>query len=116
MIDGVKTAVVTGGGHGIGRAICRRLSQEGIKIVVADIDGDAGQKVATEIDGRALTIDVSEENQVRDLITEVENGFGPIDLFVSNAGVGFGDQNGWAASREGMLNADQDRWEACWKI
>ena len=116
MIDGVKTAVVTGGGHGIGRAICRRLAQEGIKVVVADIDGGAAQKVATEIGGQSLTIDVSEENQVRDMITEVEDDIGPVDLFVSNAGVGFGDRNGWAASREGMLNADQDRWEACWKI
>ena len=55
----INVAVVTGGGHGIGRALCRRLARDGAKVVVADIEGDAAQTVAAEIGGVAKQIDVS---------------------------------------------------------
>lgn len=112
----MKTAVVTGGGHGIGRAICRRLHQDGIAVVVVDIDEAAAQTVANELGGHAFALDVGDEKAVATLIDTTEKEIGPIDLFVSNAGVGFGDSEEGAASKKGGLHAVDDRWEACWRV
>lgn len=115
MIEGISTAVVTGGGHGIGRALCRALQQEGIAVAVADIDANAAESVAAGIGGRAYRVDVGDEAQFGQMLECVENDLGPIDLFVSNAGVGFGD-DGNAASKGGGLRPVDDRWEACWRV
>lgn len=112
----IRTAVVTGGGHGIGRALCRRLSRDGIRVIVADVETEAAVAVAAEIGGVAQEIDVSDEAAVRALIDATERDVGPIDLFVSNAGVGYGDADGDAASKSGGLNPADDRWERCWNI
>lgn len=112
----VKLAVVTGGGHGIGRALCRRLHADGVKIVVADIEQDAARRVAAELDGVPCGVDVSDEDRVAKLVEQLEANHGPIDLFISNAGVGYGDADSAAASREGGMRKTDDRWEKCWKI
>jgi NAD(P)-dependent dehydrogenase (short-subunit alcohol dehydrogenase family) len=116
MLEGVAIGVVTGGGHGIGRALCRRLHREGVQVVVADIDAAAARKVAAEINGIAKCVDVGDETQVAQLIDAVEQDVGPIDLFVSNAGVGFGDADDSAASAAGGMHPIEDRWDACWRI
>ena len=116
MIDGINIAIVTGGGHGIGRALCRRLHQEGINVVVADIEPDAAEKVAAEIGGRAYSVDVGDESDVAALIDETENSVGPVDLFVSNAGVGFGDGAAGAAAAEGGIRPTDDRWAKSWQV
>jgi NAD(P)-dependent dehydrogenase (short-subunit alcohol dehydrogenase family) len=116
VIENIRTAVVTGGGHGIGRAICRRLSGEGINIAVADLEEAAASSVAQEIGGRAFSVDVGDERALSELIRTVEKEIGPIDLFVSNAGVGYGDGTGGAASKDGGLNPSDDRWDACWRV
>jgi NAD(P)-dependent dehydrogenase (short-subunit alcohol dehydrogenase family) len=112
----MKTAVVTGGGHGIGRAICRRLNDDGITVVVVDLEQDAAETVASEIGGHAFGVDVSDEKALVSMIEQVEDRIGPIDLFVSNAGVGFGDAAGMAASKAGGANPCNDRWSACWNV
>ncbi len=112
----IRLALVTGGGHGIGRAICRRLHREGIQTVVADLDGAAANTVATELEGRAFEVDVGDEAELADIIDSVEESIGPIDLFVSNAGVGYGDGKSGAASKEGGVVKIADRWEACWRV
>ena len=112
----IKVAVVTGGGHGIGRALCRRLAQDGAHVVVAVIEFDAAETVAAEIGGTAIDVDVAHEERVFALIDKVEAEIGPIDLFVSNAGVAFGDAESGAASREGGLRPVEDRWDLCWNI
>jgi len=109
-------AVVTGGGHGIGRALCRRLAADGVHVVVADIEGDAAEVVATEVGGTARQIDVSDEAAMTRLVEEVEADIGPIDLFISNAGVAFGDGDSGSISREGGLNPIGDRWDISWKV
>ena len=116
MTADIDIAVVTGGGHGIGRALCRRLAQDDVTVVVADLEPDAAANVAAEIDGIAQVIDVSNESDLRAMVDTVEKDVGPIDLFVSNAGVGFGDADGNAASRAGGTIPVDDRWEACWNI
>ena len=112
----IAVAVVTGGGHGIGRALCRRLARDGGQVVVADIDKEAARKVAAEIGGVASTLDVSDEQAVAALVDRVEKDLGPIDMFISNAGVGFGDGESGAISAEGGINTIDDRWDASWNI
>lgn len=112
----LRTAVVTGGGHGIGRALCLRLQQENCDVVVADIDEIAAKRVAESIGGQAFALDVGNESEISEFVARVEQETGPIDLFVSNAGVGFGDADAGAASKQGGLVACDNRWEACWRV
>lgn len=116
MSSPVRTAVVTGGGHGIGRALCRRLQRDGATVVVVDLDVASAEAVAAEIGGFARAVDVADEAAMLALVDEVEHDIAPIDLFVSNAGVAFGDGGSGAISAEGGLNPADDRWEACWRI
>ena len=67
----MSIAVVTGGGHGIGRALCRRLHRDGMTVVVADIEGDAARTVADEIDGIAHRLDVTDEAALVAMIDEI---------------------------------------------
>jgi NAD(P)-dependent dehydrogenase (short-subunit alcohol dehydrogenase family) len=83
-----KHVVVTGGGNGIGRAMCRRFASEGARaIVVADLDGDGAQAVADEVGGTAVRLDVSKEDEVVALVEQATSANGPIDLFCANAGI-----------------------------
>jgi NAD(P)-dependent dehydrogenase (short-subunit alcohol dehydrogenase family) len=83
-----KHVVVTGGGNGIGRALCRRFASEGARaIVVADLDGDGAKAVADEIGGTAVRVDVSVEDEVSSLVENAIEANGPIDLFCANAGI-----------------------------
>jgi len=85
-----KVIVVTGAGHGIGRALCRRFNREKPRgIVVSDIDMDAARQVAGECEGLAIECDVRIESDVVRLVAETEQSLGPIDLFCSNAGIIF---------------------------
>lgn len=111
-----KVAVVTGGGHGIGRALCRRLRSVAAKVVVADIDEAAAASVAAEIDGVARALDVSDEQAVLTLVEEIEAQHGAIDMFISNAGVGYGDGDSGAISAEGGMHPIDDRWDASWQV
>lgn len=114
--DAIKIAVVTGGGHGIGRAIARRLAADGVNVVIADLDAAAAKKVATELGCRAMFVDVGDHSAISRLIDGVENLDGPIDLFVSNAGVAFGDADSGAASKRGGIRRVDDRWETSWRV
>jgi NAD(P)-dependent dehydrogenase (short-subunit alcohol dehydrogenase family) len=83
-----KHVVVTGGGNGIGRGLCRRFAAEGARaIVVADLDGEGAAAVADEIGGTAVRVDVSVEDEVVGLVERAIDANGPIDLFCANAGI-----------------------------
>ena len=114
--EAIHVACVTGGGHGIGRAICRRLARDGKRVVVVDLDEAAARNVAREVNGVAYSVDVGNADALSGLVSKVEASEGPIDLFVSNAGVGFGDDAGLAASAAGAFGDVADRWAPCWQI
>jgi NAD(P)-dependent dehydrogenase (short-subunit alcohol dehydrogenase family) len=84
-----KHIVITGAASGIGRACAARFAAAGATVVIADLDGDAAQVAADEIDGAlAVRTDVGREREIVALIETAREHNGPIDLFFSNAGVG----------------------------
>jgi len=116
MIPNVSIAVVTGGGNGIGRALCRRLHRDGVKVAVVDLDKEAADQVAEEIGGVAYRVDVGDEAAMAALVNDVEANVGPIDLFASNAGIVFGDGPSGSASADAMLADVPDRWDISWRV
>ncbi|HXA72992.1 MAG TPA: SDR family NAD(P)-dependent oxidoreductase [Acidimicrobiales bacterium] len=87
-----RVAVVTGGGSGMGRAICHRLAARGHGVAVLDIDGDATEQVAKEIQadgGRAvgIAVDVSDRGAVDAAMDQARAAFGPIGILVTSAGI-----------------------------
>jgi NAD(P)-dependent dehydrogenase (short-subunit alcohol dehydrogenase family) len=84
-----KVVVVTGGAGGIGGAVARRLSDEGAKVVVVDIDSDAAGEVADALPGQAIAVgaDVADEVAVEGYMQAAIERFGRIDLHHLNAGI-----------------------------
>ncbi|MGY8960293.1 MAG: SDR family oxidoreductase [Alphaproteobacteria bacterium] len=83
-----KVVAVTGGASGIGRALARAFAAAGAKGGgIADLGESGAQAVADEIGGVACGCNVSTEADVRGFVATVEDAFGPIDIFCSNAGV-----------------------------
>lgn len=85
-----RRAIVTGAGAGIGRAIAIRLSAEGARVMVADLDGEAASAVADEIgpSARAHVVDVSDEQSTAAMIRRARGEWGGLDVLVNNAGIG----------------------------
>ena len=104
-----KVVLVTGGANGIGRALCERFVAEGARsVAVVDLDAKASLEVAQALGDRAigLAADVSREDDVMSAVRVTEERFGPIDLMVSNAGIGT------AAG----IDAPNDAWQAIWGV
>ena len=97
-LDG-RTAIVTGGGSGIGRAICRRFASDGASVVVADLVGERAEEVAAEVGGRAVQADVTAAADVVRMAAEA----GRVDVLVNNAGGGMADD---------LREIDEDEWDA----
>ncbi len=82
-----KAAIVTGGASGIGAACARTLAREGAQVLVTDLDDEAGQRLAEEIDGQYVRHDVTDEAGWPAVIRVVEDQFGRLDILVANAGI-----------------------------
>jgi NAD(P)-dependent dehydrogenase (short-subunit alcohol dehydrogenase family) len=82
-----KTALVTGGACGIGKAIARRLSSDGARVVITDVQRDAGLETAAAYDVVFLDQDVRQEERWAEVIDEVEERFGHLNVLVNNAGI-----------------------------
>jgi len=101
-------AVVTGGAAGIGRALAHRFVAEGARaVVIADVDEAGLRATADEIGAAAIPTDVSREEPIRELIDRTEAEFGPIDLFVANAGIG---------GHPGGAEVPDEEWQLIWQI
>jgi 3-oxoacyl-[acyl-carrier protein] reductase len=80
-------AAVTGGGAGIGAAICHRLAADGAAVAVLDLDADAAQATADRLGtGLAVQVDVSDSAALEDAVAHIERELGPLGTFVNNAG------------------------------
>lgn len=88
-----RVAIVTGAGQGLGEAIARRLADEGASVVVSDIVFDNAQKVAQDIEStsgvRAIPfkVDVTNDDQVADMVRTTVSELGKLDIMVCNAGI-----------------------------
>lgn len=97
--------VVTGAGHGIGRALAARLATEGARVAVNDLDAEAAGRVAEEIGGYAVPGDAASEEGVAGLVDAARAHLGSIDAWFANAGIDRGHgldapEADWAASLE----------------
>lgn len=102
-----KVVVVTGGGSGIGRALCQRFAREGAQAIVVVDRKPSAHAVASEVGGLALVADVGVEDDVARVVKTVLGAHGPIDLFCSNAGIG-GNARG--------LDASDREWQEVWQV
>ncbi len=82
-----KTALVTGGARGIGRAICEAYAREGAQVAVADLLGEDAEETATALNGLGLQMDVTDPASIAAGVAKVEEAFGGIDILVNNAGI-----------------------------
>ncbi len=88
-----RVAVVTGGGSGLGAAVCARLAADGHRVAVLDLNEEAATKVVTGLrenggDGVPVPVDVSDEGSVRAAFDTVRGRFGPVEILVTSAAVG----------------------------
>jgi NAD(P)-dependent dehydrogenase (short-subunit alcohol dehydrogenase family) len=98
--------VVTGAGHGIGRALAARLATKGARVVVNDLDDAAARLVADEIGGYAVPGDAASEQGVTALVAAARAHLGTIDVWFANAGIDRGQG----------LDAPEADWAACLEV
>ena len=91
--NGKRVALVTGGASGIGRATADRLVADGVTVVVADIQDEAGEAAAAELRGTGafatyVHLDVADESSWQEAVSAIERDHGRLDILVNNAGIG----------------------------
>lgn len=106
-----KVVVVTGGASGIGKSLCLRFAEEGARaVIVADINQSGVDEVAASIAQKtsvlAIKTDVSQEADIKALVSTTQETFGHIDLFCSNAGI----------FTLGGEEVENDAWDRIWDI
>jgi 2-hydroxycyclohexanecarboxyl-CoA dehydrogenase len=98
-----KVVLVTGAGRGMGKAIAERLTAEGARVAVTDVDRETAVKTAAALDGAAaFRLDITDAAEVNACVGEIVAALGPIDALVNNAG--------WDRLAP-FLETDEDLWE-----
>lgn len=82
-----RVAVITGGASGIGFATARRFAAEGARVVIGDMNPDAGEAAAAEVGGLFVQVDVTDEGQVNNLFDTAQKTYGSLDIAFNNAGI-----------------------------
>src|SRR5689334_10186019 len=108
-----RSALITGGASGIGRAIALALAAEGARVVIADLNDEAGTAVAAEIaqrggSARALPCDVVDEASVEAAVRSVVDTEGRLDIMVNNAGI--------AAPPAPLIDAPAAEWNRMFAV
>lgn len=104
-----KVIIITGGASGIGKALARKFSAEGGKIVIADINEKRLKIVSNKLNCEGNLCDVTDEKQIQFLIESVNTKLGPVDIFVSNAGTILGETSHAASATDCI-------WNQCWQL
>jgi 2-hydroxycyclohexanecarboxyl-CoA dehydrogenase len=98
-----KVVLVTGAGRGMGQAIAERLTAEGARVAVTDVDRETARTTADALDGAAgFRLDITDAGEVKTRVGEIVAALGPIDALVNNAG--------WDRLAP-FLETDEDLWE-----
>ena len=100
-LDG-RVALVTGGGQGIGEAICRRLAAGGARVALFDRQPEPAERVARDVGGLALRGDVTAELDIQRALEDCERKLGPLAILVNNAGVVGKSAPTWELTRADM--------------
>lgn len=82
-----RVALITGGASGIGAASARRLASEGAKVVIADVNPEAGEALAKELDGMFVQVDVTSAEDNERMYAETVKAYGQVDVAFHNAGI-----------------------------
>ncbi|UCB50267.1 MAG: glucose 1-dehydrogenase [Deltaproteobacteria bacterium] len=82
-----RVVIVTGGGMGIGKSYCQGFAKGGAHVVVADVDEEAANRVAQDVNGLAVQVDVSDEASAKAMAMAAHDRYGQIDILVNNAGL-----------------------------
>ncbi|ADC86364.1 MULTISPECIES: SDR family oxidoreductase [Staphylococcus] len=82
-----QIALVTGGANGIGKGIAAALAQAGAKVIIGDIDDTRGKETARELNGDFIELDVTQHDQVKDVVDQIVAKYERIDILASNTGV-----------------------------
>ena len=82
-----RVAIITGGGLGIGKSYCHGFADAGAHVVVADVDEEAANRVAQDVNGLAVQVDVSDEASAKAMAKTARERYGQIDILVNNAGL-----------------------------
>lgn len=89
-----KVSIITGGANGMGRLACERFAAEGSKVVVADLDREAVEGIASALpDALGVAVDVRDPDQVESMVSRTVEKFGRLDVIYNNAGVSPGDDD-----------------------
>ncbi|CAM6028951.1 unnamed protein product, partial [Sphagnum balticum] len=102
-----KVAVITGGAAGLGEATARLFVRNGARVVILDIDDEAGERLVTELgdaSARYVHCDVRKESDVAAAVTYAVSTFGKLDIYFSNAGI-------YPTSRTSMDNLDMEDFD-----
>ncbi|MCU1536945.1 MAG: short-chain dehydrogenase/reductase [Humibacillus sp.] len=101
-LDG-KVAVITGGCSGIGLATVRRFAEEGAKVVIGDLDEVNGPRIAEEVGGTFVRVDVVSKDDVDALFRTAKDTYGSVDIAFNNAGIS-------PPEDDSILDTDLDAW------
>ena len=108
-----KVAIVTGGASGFGKGIAERFAEEGAKVIVADLNGDAAEQVAEHIRGRggsasAVEADVTRNDDVEAMVAAAVSTFGGLDIVMNNAGM--------PQRNQPMLEVDEETFDRIFQV
>jgi len=102
-----KVVVVTGGASGIGAALATCFAAEGAgAVIVADIDDEGASRVAAQIDGEAIHLDVANDAETAAVVAHIEKTYGRIDILCLNAGI----------ATDGSPDTANEVWQRTWEI